>query len=185
MRYFVKLASLANKQESKISRPQCLFCLSCSAGSVHHFLFCLSWYVLSVPLYLPYSVGLALPVLFWPSCTGYPVLIVLSRLSCLGTVVQFWQSCHSDPALADLFWLFCPDYTVLLFLFCLSRFGCHVRTVLWLSDPGGSVIAVLSLFSCPSCSVLSVRSGKETEEKWISLQIFLANHSKILRKCFF
>jgi hypothetical protein len=117
-----------------------LFCLSCSGCPVP-----------AAPFWLSFSDYLVLAiiaVLFRLSCpsNGYPVLAVLSRLSCLA--VLSWQSCPNDPAVVILFWLFYPDCPVWF-----SCSDCPVLAIMSRLSFSYSVLAVLSWLS--SLAVLS------------------------------
>jgi hypothetical protein len=161
-----------------------LSCPNCPALAVLSWLPCpdcpflaaLSWlsFGCAVPAILVLSRLSFLGILFWLSCSGYPVPAVLSCVAC---PVLCWLSCPGCPVLAIHNWLsFSSSYgsrallQVLLFYPYLKRwqlFSCcpFLCVLFWQSYPGSSFfwlscagldfLAVLSWQTCPGSPVLT------------------------------
>jgi hypothetical protein len=124
-------------------------------------------------------------VLYWLSCSGYPILAFLLCCPCfwqffsgcpvLGVlfwlafsgcsflVVLFWVVCSGWPFLAVLFWLSCSGFfscSGCPVLSCIPAFLFYgfpaLAVLLWLSFSGCAVPAVLFWLSCSGFTVLAV-----------------------------
>ncbi len=163
--YFVKFASLANRQKRDsrqeiIHVDNVLFSLSFSA-----FLFCLSCspcpiYSACPILHVPICLCLcACPI--YPSCVACPILRVPPVMAV--TAFMSWQSCViilvlcvvSSSACPALPVLFCCSTLSVLFHFWWCRSGCPVLVVpFWLSFSGCPVLTVAVLSCRPVQAVL-------------------------------